>query len=83
MFVSGAESHIVSASIGQSRRATFKLLRDLLAGDRDYFINDSVNVAAVTHRATKTKVSVMAANGKDSHGARSMPVVSGRRAGLA
>ena len=68
MFVSGAESHIVSASIGQSRRATFKLLRDLLAGNRDYFINDSVNVCAVTHRKTRTKVSVMAANGKTAMG---------------
>lgn len=68
MFVAGAESHIVSASIGQSRRATFKLLRDALTDDSDYAINDSVNVCAVTHKATGTRVSVMAANGKTAMG---------------
>ena len=32
LFVPGAESHIVAASIGQARRTTFKLLREFIEG---------------------------------------------------
>ena len=71
LFVPGAESHLVATSIGQARRATFKLLMEFInAGDRvdEYRISDSAFGCAVLHVKTKTRVSVLASSGKTSQG---------------
>ena len=71
LFRPGLESHIVSASIGQARRTVFALLREFVESDpaaADYSIAESVNIAAVRHKATNTRVSVMAPSGKRAQG---------------
>ena len=75
MFRAGTESIIVAASIAQSRRTTFRILRNLIDDDPDFAICDSVNLASVEHRATRTKVSVAAANGATLQGLINTPWV--------
>ena len=71
LFVEGAESHIVAASIGQARRTTFKLLREFIEGGEkplDYRISESSFACAIRHVATNTRLSVLASSGKTSQG---------------
>ena len=71
LFVSGAESHLVAASIGQARRTTFKLLREFIEdGPRavGYKISESSFECAIRHVETNTRISVLASSGKTSQG---------------
>ena len=78
LFRAGAESHIVAASVGQARRSTFRLLREMV-GEEDeqdeYRINESVNIAEVRHKKTSTRVSVMAPSGRTGQGLVRAPIV--------
>ena len=76
LHVPGAESHIVSGSVGQSRRTTFKLLRMQL-GKRPgvYRIADSMNDARATHLLSAARISVLAANAKTAQGLVDVPLV--------
>ena len=75
LHVEGAESHIVAASVGQARRTTFKMLRCMIEGDSDYAIAESVNNVHVTHKASRTRISILAANGKTAQGLVDVPYV--------
>ena len=71
LFVSGAESHMVAASIGQARRSTFKLLREFIEGSQramEYKISESNFSCSVWHAPTDTRISVLASSGKTSQG---------------
>jgi len=68
LYRAGAESHIVAASIGQARRTTFKLLRELMDGRADYRIAESSLACHVLHKPTNTRVSVLASSGKTAQG---------------
>ena len=68
LHVSGAESHIAAASIGQARRTVFRLLREFLPATPDYQIVESANWCYVRHRPSGTKVSVIASSAKTSQG---------------
>ena len=70
-FQPGTESHLGAASIDQSRRMTFKLLRERVEGrpdTNDYRIRETVNGAGVTHKPTNTRLSVIASSGKRAQG---------------
>ena len=78
LFHCGAESHLVAASIGQSRRTCFKLLRRMveeLPNVADYKISESANACHVRHRATNTRVSVVAGSAKSTLGLVGCPLV--------
>ena len=78
LFVAGAESHIVAASIGQARRTTFKLLREFIEGGplaMEYRISESNFACAIRHVGTNTRVSVLASSGKTSQGLVRAPFV--------
>ena len=78
MFITGTESHILAASIGQCRRTTFRLLRELIEARpdaADYRIAETQNAAHVIHVATNTRVSVLAANGKHGQGLVRCPLI--------
>ena len=71
LFVKGAESHIVAASIGQARRSTFKLLREFCESserEREYSISENNQTCQVLHKPTNTRISVLASSGKTSQG---------------
>ena len=72
LFVAGAENHIVSSSVGQSRRATFGILRRMLARvpnwGRNYRITDNATAARIVHPASLTECSVLPATAKGAQG---------------
>ena len=69
LFVPGTENYMAAASLGQSRRTTFKLLRKTLADcEADYKISDNATYASVLHRESGTRLSVIAANGRTAQG---------------
>ncbi len=72
LFVRGAENHIVSSSVGQSRRSTFGILRRMLAQvpnwGRDYRVTDNATSARIVHPQSLTEVSVLPANSKAAQG---------------
>ena len=71
LFVKGAESHIVAASIGQARRSTFKLLREFCESSErvmEYSISENNQTCQVLHKPTYTRISVLASSGKTSQG---------------
>ena len=71
LFESGCENHIVAASVGQARKTVFRLLREMIGepGDQDeYAVNESTNLAEIKHKATNTRVSVMAPSWQDRSG---------------
>ena len=75
LHVPGTESHIIAASLGQSRRTTFKLLRQLFENIDDYKIADNQNDSRVYHKPSKTIVSVLAANYRTAQGLVDVPLV--------
>ena len=71
LFVKGAESHIVAKSIGQARRATFKLLREFCESSErvmEYSISENNQTCQVLHKPTNTRISVLASSGKTAQG---------------
>ena len=75
LHVEGAESHIVAASIGQARRTVFKQLRGMVGDDPRYRVAESVNNVHIDHKATRTRLSVLAANGKTAQGLVDVPYI--------
>ncbi len=75
LHIAGTESHIIAASIGQARRTVFKQLRGLVADDPGFKVAESVNNCHVDHRATGTRISILAANGKTAQGLVDVPFV--------
>ncbi len=73
LHVPGAESHIIAASIGQARRTVFKQLRGMVGDDPAFKVAESVNNCHVDHVPTKTRISILAANGKTAQGLVDVP----------
>lgn len=73
LHVPGAESHIVAASVGQSRRTVFKLLREYVDDDPAYRVAESVNNCHVHHRPSGARISILAANGRGAQGLVRVP----------
>ena len=71
LFEAGCENHIVAASVGQARKTVYRLLREMVGepdGQDEYAVNESTNLAEIKHKATNTRVSVMAPSGKTGQG---------------
>ena len=71
----GTESHLIAASVGQARRTTFKLLRRYFEDRDDWVIAESQNAAHVRHKATNTRLSVLAGNSKTAQGLVDCPLI--------
>ncbi|MCY4057613.1 MAG: hypothetical protein OXG44_06400 [Gammaproteobacteria bacterium] len=74
----GTESHLVAASIGQSRRTCFKLLRRMVESSKsagDYKISENNLHCHIRHVPTNTRVSVVAATAKATLGLVGCPFV--------
>ena len=72
LFRAGAENHLVSSSLGQSRRTTFGALRRMIEGlpnfGSDYRVADNQTNARIRHPASRTEISVLPASGKGAQG---------------
>ena len=68
MFTAGTESHLVSASLGQARRTTFRLLRERLDGKQGYKVAESAGACHVRHVKSNTRISVLPASSKGAMG---------------
>ena len=78
LFRTGTESHLVAATISQSRRTCFKILRRMVESSPDagaYKIAESLNVCHVRHRPSNTRVSVVAGSAKSTLGLVGCPLV--------
>ena len=78
LFESGAESHLVAASIGSARTTVFKILRRLVEDSdqaADYKVSESANACHVRHRQTNTRISVKAPSAKATLGLVGCPMV--------
>ena len=78
LHVAGSESLLVASTIAQSRKTCFKLLRRAIEGGEspgDYSISESVNGCHVRHRASNTRVSVVAGSAKATLGLVGCPLV--------
>ena len=81
LFRPGTESHLIAASVGQSRRTTFKLLRRYFEDRDEWVIAESQNAAHIRHRDTNTRLSVLAGNSKTAQGLVDCPLVIGDEPG--
>ena len=61
----GAEYHLCAASIGQVRRTTWRLLRELPTDNVDYKWAESRSEVGVLHRPTGTRCTVLASKRED------------------
>lgn len=71
LFGRGEEVYLAAASIGQCRRTTFKLMRQILARSSrvmQYRFAETPTQCAVVHEPTNTRLSVLACRGKLSQG---------------
>ena len=78
LFRSGTESHLVSSSLGQSRRTAFRMLKALVESRPDaesYRISENRNDCAVTHLPTGTRISVLAPKAATAQGLVGCPWV--------
>ena len=78
LFVAGTESHLVASTIGQSRKTCFKILRRMIedsAEAADYKMSESANACHIRHKATNTRVSVVAGSAKATLGLVGCPLV--------
>ena len=67
MFFEGTESVLCAASTNQAR-IVFKFLRKMVADEDDYSWVDSQTKIGVTHKRTRTKVTVISSSGKTAMG---------------
>ena len=70
----GTESHLIAASVGQARRTTFKLLRRYFEDRDEWVIAESQNAAHVRHKASGTRLTVLAGNSKTAQGLVDVPL---------
>ena len=78
LFTAGTESHLVSASLGQSRRTAFRALKALVEARQDveaFRISENRNECAVTHLPTDTRISVLAPKSTTAQGLVGCPYV--------
>ena len=78
LYHAGTESHLIAATIAAARRTCFKILRRLIeesAQAGDYQISESPNGCHVRHKASNTRVSVVAATSKAVLGLVGCPLV--------
>ena len=75
LHVPGAESHIAAASIGQARRTTWRLLREMLPAGREYRIAESRTECSALHVASGARVSVLASSAKTAQGLVRCPLL--------
>ena len=75
LFRAGTESHIIAASVGQARRTTFKLMRRYFEDRDEWVIAESQNAAHIRHKATGTRLSVLAGNSKTAQGLVDCPLI--------
>ena len=68
LYTPATESHIVSGSLSQARRTTFRLLRELFEGNDAYRIAESGQACHIRHKNSNTRISVLAANPKGAQG---------------
>ena len=70
LFEAGVENYMAAASVGQSRRTTFKILRRMLEakGGDDYRLAESHVGCHAVHVPTSTRLSVMASSAKTAQG---------------
>ena len=73
--VPNSESHIIAASIGQARRTVFKQLRAMVGDDPAFKVAESVNNCHVDHKGSRSRISILAANGKTAQGLVDVPFV--------
>ena len=74
----GTESHLVASTIAQSRKTCFKLLRRMIEDSdtaAEFSISESVNGCHVRHKATNTRVSVVAGSARATLGLVGCPLV--------
>lgn len=84
LFRRGTESHLVSSSLGQSRRTAFRLLKALVESRPDaesYRVSENRNECAVTHLPTDTRISVLAPKAATAQGLVGCPWVIGDEPG--
>ena len=84
LFRRGTESHLVSSSLGQSRRTAFRLLKALVESRPDcdaYRISENRNECAVTHSPTDTRISVLAPKASTAQGLVGCPLIIGDEPG--
>ena len=73
----GTESHLCAASLGQVRRTTWRLLREMIGDRAGMKWRENHNEISVTHVASDTRVSVLASGGKAAQGLVRCPLVIG------
>ena len=84
LFRRGTESHLVSSSLGQSRRTAFRLLKARVEARPDcdsYRVSENRNECAVTHLPTDTRISVLAPKAATAQGLVGCPWVIGDEPG--
>ena len=81
LFHAGTESHIIAASVGQSRRTTFKLLTRYFPEGGDYRVASTQNAAHVVHHPTETRISVLASKASTAQGLVDAPLIIGDEPG--
>ena len=78
LHVPGSESLLVAATIAASRKTCFKILRRAIDGGpnaADYRVSESVNGCHIRHKASNTRVSVVAGSAKATLGLVGCPLV--------
>ncbi|MCY4300950.1 MAG: hypothetical protein OXC68_04320 [Aestuariivita sp.] len=68
LHIPGGLSYIVSVSLGQARRTSFRSLRMMIGDSEDYTVNESTQQANITHRDTGTRIEALPANHKTAQG---------------
>ena len=78
LFTAGTESHLVSASLGQSRRTSFRALKQIVESRPDvesFRVSENRNECSITHLPTDTRVSVLAPKSATAQGLVNCPWV--------
>ena len=78
LFRAGTESHLIAASLGQSRRTAFRALKQIVESRSDYEafrISENRNECSITHLPSDTRVSVLAPKSATAQGLVNCPWV--------
>ena len=78
LFRAGTESHLIAASLGQSRRTSFRALKQIVESRPDceaFRISENRNECSITHLPTDTRVSVLAPKSATAQGLVNCPWV--------
>ena len=78
LFRAGTESHLIAASLGQSRRTSFRALKQIVESRPDFEswrVSENRNECSITHLPTDTRVSVLAPKSATAQGLVNCPWV--------